>query len=99
MNYRHGDVILKRIDRIQDGATPLKHRILAEGEVTGHAHRLTAGDVFAHPEGGTYVVIGDDGADLTHEEHGPQHIEPGIYERIIQVEYEPGEEKYREVID
>lgn len=42
--YRQGDVLIIAIDTIPEGATeiPRGHRgvVLAEGEVTGHAHRI-----------------------------------------------------------
>ena len=63
--------------------------VLAEGERTGHAHRLE-GDfthlVVNHEE---YVKIGDAGAQLTHEEHGTMtELLPGKwYQSTIQREF------------
>ena len=71
---------------------------VAEGEATGHAHRidLTA----ATTEAGATAQVYELGADrflivkggavtLTHEEHGPQIIDPGTYRVDIVKEYDP----------
>ena len=47
---RHGDVILNRVALDIQGA-PQDLIVLAEGEVTGHAHRLSPG------EGGTVALV------------------------------------------
>ena len=38
--YRHGDLLLKKIDKLPEGAKKIKTNILAEGEFTGHKHEL-----------------------------------------------------------
>ena len=46
MIYRHGDVILKGVEKV-GRAVPFdecKNFVLAEGEVTGHMHTLKAGE-------------------------------------------------------
>jgi hypothetical protein len=65
--------------------------ILAYGEVTGHAHRIDVPDTER-----SKVRYWDAGAErflqvmetvaLTHEEHGPITLEPGIYRQGFQVE-------------
>jgi hypothetical protein len=73
--------------------------VLAEGEATGHAHRL-AGD-FQHmlTSDGSFVRIGDAGATLTHEEHGTMtKLLPGEwYTSGIQREF--ADERVRNVVD
>lgn len=88
---RQGDVLVSRIKGgIPEGATLVEHHntpiILAEGEVTGHAHRILSGDVeeYSH-NGDMYLKVNKD-AQVIHEEHGPLFLTPGEYKVIRQVE-------------
>ena len=88
MKYRHGDVILKKVDKVK--GKKLSHLILAEGEVTGHAHRITQGDAELYEENGTlFLHVDSETALLTHEEHKAIELPKGDYEIIIQREYTP----------
>ena len=40
--YQHGDVTIKPINEIPEGKK-IKHNKLMDGELTGHAHRVTEG--------------------------------------------------------
>ena len=65
---RHGDVYIYATEAIPATAKKIKSCILAEGEVTGHAHRLTGEvDVFEDTDGTLYLAPTD--AVVTHEEH------------------------------
>ena len=94
--YRQGDVIIKK--SIQIKGNKLKHLTLAEGEVTGHAHRITEGDaeLYEH-EGALFLHIESGSALLTHEEHKTVELPMGDYEINIQREYSP--EGWRYVSD
>ena len=90
--YRQGDVLIRRIASLptQKGAQR-KTGILAEGEVTGHAHRV---DDIACAEAleignGLYLRVGEEGVRIVHEEHAPINLPPGNYEVEIQREYSP----------
>ena len=88
MNYRHGDVLLKIVDKSK--GKKLKHLILAEGEVTGHLHQITKGDAELYDDNGTlYLHVDSDNAELTHEEHKTIILPKGDYEITIQREYTP----------
>lgn len=103
MFYRHGDVIIKKIDsikgnRVKDNLT--QDIILAEGEVTGHAHRIKTGDgevKLFEKQGILYLKVLSKKATITHEEHKPIEIPEGLYEINIQREYEP--QGWRQVKD
>lgn len=45
----------------------LNHLVLAEGEVTGHAHRASAGTLYS--DTGRTVLVAEDETVVTHEEH------------------------------
>ena len=38
--YRHGDVLIAEVGSIPKGAVKRPHLVLAEGEMTGHSHRI-----------------------------------------------------------
>lgn len=95
--WRHGDLLIEKVATIPATAKDTETSILAEGEVTGHAHRLT---------GATVLVDGDDryfevaeAATLTHEEHARIDFTPGLYRVTYQREYDPYEEAARRVAD
>ncbi|HWY76759.1 MAG TPA: hypothetical protein VN281_14145 [Verrucomicrobiae bacterium] len=91
--YRHGDVLVAQIDAIPENATKRPHLVLAEGEMTGHSHRIAApGSAQILQDGTTmYLRVKDPGATLVHQEHGPITIPPGEYRVWRQREYSPKE--------
>lgn len=99
-HYRQGDVLLVRVAELPKGAVPEKSDesiVLAYGEVTGHAHRIsTAGAVEYKWQDDRLIEIRQP-SDLTHEEHAPIHLVPGVYKLVQQREYTP--ERIRRVAD
>ena len=96
--WRQGDVFIISADEIPADAVP-RRPVLAEGEVTGHAHRLDSSEravVMGNNSGLFLRVFGDD-VTVTHEEHGPVTVPRGDYIVRIQREYHPVE--IRRVID
>lgn len=98
--YRQGDVLIRRIKTLPaPKGKQRKSGVLAEGEVTGHAHRvedLTSAEVL-EIENGLYLRVGEEGVRIVHEEHAPITLAPGNYEVEIQREYAP--EAIRNVAD
>jgi hypothetical protein len=85
---RQGDVILMSTNRIKGGKLP--HLTLAEGEVTGHRHRISQGKAELYQHGIIlYLKVLSPTALLTHEEHNPITIPQGNWMVRIQREYEP----------
>lgn len=74
----------------------LPRAILAHGEHTGHYHEAH-GDGVALYEDGTLEA--PHGAEVTHQEHHPIIVPPGIYERSIVQEYDHFAEEARNVAD
>ncbi len=91
--YRQGDVLLVAEETLPQGSeeVPLSDRIvLAYGEVTGHAHAVANLQARMYADGNVrYLKVGDDGADLVHEEHSTIHLLPGVYRIVHQREYVP----------
>jgi hypothetical protein len=97
MNIRHGDVIILPTS-IPTDAAPKAGNVLAEGEATGHAHRITEGTATLFEKRGTlYLRVESEYAALTHEEHHRIDVPKGDWIISIQREYEPN--GWREVAD
>lgn len=99
--YRQGDVIVLSAVPLPENAVMRATSVVAEGEATGHAHRLTNGSVFDVGDGGIVIAVRQDGA-LTHEEHQRVAIAPSpdgmVYPVIIQREYSD-ENEWTKVVD
>ena len=94
LEYRHGDVGLIRLAELPAGAVQQERRgdlILQQGTSTGHAHRIKAKTAQTFTAGETRYLVSKRPTTLTHEEHGPVMIAPGIYEIRIEADYVPGE--------
>lgn len=93
---RQGDVILLPTAQVEGKKLP--HLTLAEGEVTGHKHRISDGKAELYEKDGTlYLRVISDTATLTHEEHSRILVLQGTWMVRIQREYEP--EGWRYVAD
>lgn len=99
--YQQGDILLERISALPPGIRKDAGLVLAQGEATGHAHRLvdSSDSRLVEIDGALYLVIGAAGATIAHEEHGPIHLESGQY-RVGRVrEYDYFAEEAREIRD
>lgn len=93
---RQGDVILLPVQ--QSEGKEQSQMTLAEGEVTGHKHRITEGQAQLDEKVGTlHLRVISETALLTHEEHKAISIPQGNWTIRIQREYEP--EGWRYVAD
>jgi len=79
-------------------ATKLDHKILAEGEATGHKHALI-GDGALYRLGSEIILDLPSPAEIHHDEHQPQELPEGTYDRIIVKEFDHAEESARKVVD
>jgi len=81
---QQGDVLLRRIKSLPKDVAEVKRKngfiVLAEGELTGHAHRISDVDAMFYEKDGMFFLKTKKAVTLTHEEHGPHIIEPGIWE-------------------
>jgi hypothetical protein len=91
--YRHGDVLVQSVERIPVDAKKRPHLVLAEGEMTGHSHRIAeAGSAELLQTGvDMYLRVVADTATLVHQEHGPVILPKGTYRVWRQREYSPRE--------
>ena len=94
---RQGDVLIIPCDSSVIGCK-LDHLTLAEGEVTGHSHRISNGEAeLFERDGVLYLKVLSPTALLIHEEHASVNIPQGDWEIRIQREYIP--EGWRYVAD
>lgn len=89
--YRHGDLLVQQASEIPEDARQLQHLVLAEGELTGHSHRIAERDaaVMYQSDEGTFLRIVGERATLIHQEHGPIVLGTGVYRVWRQREYTP----------
>ena len=87
---RQGDVLLVPVEKClpPPEAQRSKEIVLALGEVTGHAHRLAASEIWEwKADGQRYVRVTGSVGTISHEEHDlvpAPVIEPDITYRVIQ---------------
>ena len=75
-------------------------KCLAEGEVTGHRHRISEGEAQLFERNGIlYLKVLSPTAILTHEEHAQVTIPQGNWKIRIQREYVPELAGWRSVAD
>lgn len=97
--YRHGDVLIRRIARLPMTAQRQEGTTLAEGELTGHSHRIQQTDAVQLWAQGRdlFLEVKAPSATLVHEEHRAIELPQGIYHVWKQREYRP--DAYVEVMD
>ena len=82
--WRQGDIYFVKIDEevnLSEG-TALKNGVIARGEQTGHAHRvspssLAAGAMLVALGRAMYLRASEAGASIVHDEHGPIQLPTG----------------------
>lgn len=104
VGFQQGDVLLKRVDAVPANAKKRAATngrfVVAEGETTGHAHVLEATPaVEMFERNGTLYLKVLEATPMTHEEHLPQVVEPGVYEVGIVKEVDPFTDEVRAVRD
>lgn len=89
--YRHGDLLVAAVKKIPSDARKLRHLVLAEGELTGHSHRIAEADaaVLYQDLDSLYLNVTGTRATLVHQEHGPIQLPRGTYRVWRQREYSP----------
>lgn len=110
---QQGDVIIESA-AIPAGAKPLNHRVLREGEHTGHKHlavidepavalaEAVRADVtlfMDEASGKLFMRVSGGVARVVHEEHNPVTVPPGEYEIGAVREYDYDTEESRFVLD
>jgi len=77
----------------------MRHKRLAEGEVTGHSHQAVADDAWVTGDGEKRRLTAPSGTEVKHEEHHTFSLPPGEYDVTIQREIDPDTDEARAVAD
>ena len=91
MLWRQGDVFIADVPVIPGQAVSQAHCVLAEGEATGHRHRVSdpfSAVVFAD-RSQLFLKVVAETATIVHDEHGPIELPRGTYRVWQQREYDP----------
>ena len=101
--YQQGNVIFEPLSAMPAAAQPVPRGprgiVLAEGEATGHAHVVLDEEARAFRDESDLLLSLSREATVTHEEHGPITLPPGIY-RVRRVrEYDHFVEEAKPVQD
>ncbi len=85
--YRQGDLLIEMIPKrtFSQYAKRIENKVLAFGEVTGHSHRLTGGELWS--DRGEMIAVLDQPTPVIHEEHDTITLPEGTYRVIRQREY------------
>ena len=104
--HQQGDVTFREIEKLPKGLKAVKRvngrLILAEGEVTGHAHAIVepTATMYEDEKGTLYLALeGDDPVVAKHETHGPITLTKTFYEVGKIQEYDHFQEEARNVAD
>ncbi len=92
MLMRQGDLFFAQVKAIPKLARQVPHLTLAEGEITGHSHRIAeSGTATLFADADEFYVDVPESARVIHEEHGTIDLSQGIYRVWRQREYTPTE--------
>lgn len=89
--WRQGDVFIDNVGLIPAEAKRLPHCVLAEGELTGHSHRIEesgAAELYEHRDQ-KFLRVTAVVATVVHDEHGAIRLPQGRYRVWMQREFDP----------
>lgn len=94
--FRQGDVLLIPREPLSDEqrrwcrpvARDRDRIVLAEGEATGHAHAVSSHRAELWDFAGSRILEVEEPVVLSHEEHAPIAVDPGLYRVVVQREHD-----------
>jgi hypothetical protein len=100
MIIRHGDLLIKSIDKLPKNLIKKEDGVVAEGEHTNHKHRLVGGKAAVMEDLllMKFITVSEP-TTIVHEEHKALEIPVGDYEVIIEKEYDYFLDEIRQVKD
>jgi hypothetical protein len=102
MLLQQGDVLFKSVKKIPKGkkvGRKARGYVLAEGEVTGHAHTIQDEIDLILDDAGKMFMHNDNPVEITHEEHKNFTVPSGDWEIGIVKEYDHFAEEAKKVAD
>lgn len=102
IKHQHGDLILYATEGIPKTAKRIDAKdgfVVERGEGV-HLHYLeTVDGVAVYQDDETLYLHVDKPTKLIHEEHGCQVLEPGVYKKVIEREWDYESEEARKTLD
>ncbi len=96
--YRQGDLLFVETETVPEGAENVPSGVIAEGEITGHTHRIRPGKQAVLQLAAEMMYISSlQGCHVDHQEHHTIDLPAGTFKVQRQREYEP--EGWRQVAD
>lgn len=93
--WRQGDIFFVKLNQDVDASktTPVKSGVIARGEHTGHAHRLSPssmsqGAILSMMNGSMFLRAPQAGAKIVHNEHHAIDLPHGSYAVVHQQEFD-----------
>lgn len=87
--FRHGDLLIRRIDKIPKQCQRIDSSILAMGEKTGHHHKLEGlFQIYENPSKIKFLETFET-VNLTHQEHVSIFIPKGTYVVVNERQFDP----------
>lgn len=99
---QQGDVLLRKLNDLPEGAAKTLGKLrctLAEGEHTGHSHVVEDDEAELIQIGERILLRLGRAATVTHQEHKPIRLSPGIWEVGRVKEYDWFSQMERQVVD
>ena len=96
--YRHGDLLIRQVDKIPESATQLSTNIIAHGE-NGNTHKLHGSHQVNETPDNQILFTAKQDVSLKHQEHSTLKISKGNYVIIQEREFIPFKNIEQEVID
>ena len=90
IQFRQGDLLIEKINRLPPKTKRAKDKIIAYGEVTGHKH-VAEGNCAVLDAGTEKIAKAGGNWRLVHDEHNTILLPDGIYSISRQQEYSPEE--------
>lgn len=92
MQVRQGDLLIESVDKkyLKRKLTPLKTKVVMEGEATGHKHLIKGNaTLYDDLQQNKIIEVLDADISIVHEEHNEIKLPKGVYKVTQQVEYDP----------
>jgi hypothetical protein len=100
MLWRQGDIYIETAESVPPTAIERPDGVLADGEATGHRHRIenfkTA--ILYEDRGQLFLVVFSPKARIVHDEHQPIDLDRGTYRVWRQREYDPTQRAFSRLV-
>ena len=106
--YRHGDLLITRVNALPSGLVQINPKTIAEGEISGHKHRLVGNANVCVNWEEKHRSINDyhevwfkafNKIKVIHEEHKTLELPKGVYKVTKERQFDPFQGITQKVVD